>query len=179
MPRPEVKGGVLRTARRLAAQLGVEVRNPKWTSYGALELDAFVPSRGDFDLLVAALEPLARLEFSRDLSKAPRPMSLHETAAEAKALFDSERYWECHEVLEGAWRGSAGEAKLHVQGVILVCAAFVHHQKGEDQVALGVLRRAAAQLPVQGLDHLGIDPKVLRGKVDAILASGRFVPFRL
>ena len=169
----------LGVVRSLARAVGIEVRNPKWTSYGSLELDAFAPSIHDFLLFLAAVEPLGAIEFWRDLSLPPKFMEKAELIAEARALFNAERYWECHEVLEALWRTLAGEEKLFVQGIILVCAAYVHHQKSEDTVAAGVLKRASAQLGWRGKSYLGIDVESLRRDVGSALDSRTFPTFRI
>lgn len=161
----------------LARSVMVEARNPKWTSYGALEVDVFAKSKEDFALFLAALEPLAKLEFSRDLNEAHPHLTKEETVAEARMCFNSERYWECHEVLEGLWRNLEGEEKLYVQGLILVCAAYVHHQKGEDEVALGVLGRANKQLSYGGVSYHGIDVEGVKREVGKVLRSKRFYVF--
>ena len=88
----------------MAKSVGVDARNPKWTSYGALELDIFAPSKAGMDAFLAATEPLGHLEFWRDLNVASQYKTEKELFLEARRYFNSERYWECHEVLEGAWR---------------------------------------------------------------------------
>ena len=105
--------------RSLAESVMAEARNPKWTSYGALELDIFAPSKSDFELFLAAVEPLARLEFSKNLSEAPPHKSKQELIEEARGYFNAERYWEAHETLESVWRSATGEEKRYLQGVIL------------------------------------------------------------
>jgi hypothetical protein len=172
-------GDSLTSVRRIASGLGVQVLNPKWTSYGALEVDLFAPSRSGVELALAALEPLGVLEFAHDLSEAPRHLTPDETVGEARALFNAERYWESHEVLEGLWRTLEGEDKRYVQGVILVCAAFVHHQKGEDGVGLGVLKRAEAQLDYPRASYLGIDVRRLKESVARVKDSAELRPFRI
>ena len=168
---------LLASAKLVASELGVQVRNPKWTSHDALEVDLFAASRSDVELALAALEPLGKLEFAHDLSEAPRYRTPEDAVGEARTLFNAERYWESHEVLEGIWRTLEGEEKRYVQGIILVCAAFVHHQKGEDEVGLGVLKRAASQLDYsQGIYH-GIDVRRLKNSVDLVRGNRTIKPF--
>jgi predicted metal-dependent hydrolase len=169
----------LASVRALARSAGVEPRNPKWTSHGALELDMFCPTKADFELFLSASSPLYKLEFFRDLNKAPSYRSEEEVFAEAREYFNSERYWECHEVLEGVWRLNSGAEKHYLQGIILVCAAFVHHQKGEDEVALSVLQRAVAQLEFPSTRYHGFDVRLLRQSSNDILRNRRFSEFRV
>jgi len=171
--------GFLALTRSLAREVGAEVRNPKWTSYGALEVDVFVASRADFDLLLSAVEPVSSLEFFHDLNVAPPHHPLLEVVHEAREYFNAERYWESHEALEAVWRDVSGEEKRYVQGLILVCAAFVHHQKREHDVALSVLGRASKQLDYAGRTYQGIDTRLLRKNVNAVLETGSFRNFRI
>lgn len=173
------RDSLLTTVRALARSVGAEARNPKWTSYDALELDVFCPSRADFDLFLSVIRPIAELEFARDLNLAAPWGREVELFSEAREYFNGERYWECHEVLEGIWKLKEGEEKRYLQGVILVCAAFVHHQKGEEEVALGVLRRAAGQLDFPATAYGGFSVPELAARVREILESKRFSNFRL
>lgn len=170
---------MLAAIRTLAKTLGVSPRNPKWTSYGALELDIFTASRADFELFVSAVRPIAEIEFTRDLNLAPLHKSEPKIFDEARRLFNDERYWECHEVLEGLWRTKQGEEKKLLQGIILVCAAFVHHQKGEEAVALGVLSRAIKQLEFPEQEYSGFEVAELKKNVNEIIQSRDFWNFRV
>lgn len=165
--------------RAIARSLGVDARNPKRTSYGALELDLFAPSRGDVDVFLAAVSPLMTLEFITDLNGAPRHRPDEESLAEARALFNAERYWECHEVLEGLWRTKEGQERRLLQGMILVCAAHVHEQKGEHPVAVGILKRAIGQLSYPGGRYHGVDVDALARDARIALESGSLTPFSI
>lgn len=169
---------LLTAVRTLAKTLGVSPRSPKWTSHGALELDIFAASSADFELFVSAVRPLAEVEFTRDLNLAPPHKAEPELFEEARRLFNDERYWECHEVLEGVWRTKHGAEKSLLQGIILVCAAYVHHQKGEDSVALGVLGRAVKQLDFPEGDYGGFDVAELKKRAEEVMESRQFVTFR-
>jgi len=178
-PKREPGPAFLPLVKSLAESVMAEARNPKMTSYGALEIDIFAPSVSDFELFLAAVEPLARVEFSKNLSEAPLHKSNQELIEEARRYFNSERYWEAHETLESIWRNATGDEKRYLQGVILVCAAFVHHQKREEGIALGVLRRAAKQLSYDVDLYHGIKVERLSKRVSEILATGRFEVFRI
>jgi uncharacterized protein len=175
LPREDFLGSI----RRVAKATGSEARNPKWTSHGALEVDVFSSSKADFELFLAAADPMGKTEFTKDLNVAPPFKTEKELFAEARELFNSERYWECHEVLEGIWRQKHGDEKRYLQGIILVCAAYVHHQKGEQPVALSVLRRASKQLDYIAPEYGGFNVDVLRRDVEEVLRTERFDNFRV
>jgi predicted metal-dependent hydrolase len=169
----------LASVRSIAKSLGAEARNPKWTSYGALEIDIFSPTRADYDLFLAAVSPVYRIEFSRDLNIAPVYRMDAEIVAEAKEYFNSERYWECHETLESLWRIKRGEEKHLLQGLILLCAAFVHHQKGQDSVALSVLGRAMVSLDSPLHSYQGLDVVKIKERAAAIASAQEFSGFTI
>ncbi len=173
------KDKMLATIRALGRSMGADARNPKWTSYGALELDIFSPAEADFGLFLSVLSPLFKTEFVHDLNKAPGYEPESKLFTESRDYFNSERYWECHEVLESVWRVKQGDEKRILQGIILVCAAFVHHQKGEEEVALSVLGRAAKQLDFISPNYAGIDLSSLRANVGKALERKQFSNFRV
>lgn len=177
--RHQGKDSFLASTKGIAKAVGARVAHPRWTSYGALEVDVFVPSDSDFRLLTAALEPLAEVEFGRNLDDPPPYRSKEATLAEAVRYFDAERFWECHEALEPVWREAKGEERRLVQALILVCAALVHEQRGERDVALGIYRRALPQIAWGDRTYVGIDVASLRRNVERSLASGDVAPFRI
>jgi hypothetical protein len=167
------------SVKGIAKALGARVAHPRWASYGALEVDVFAPSVEDLGLFVAALEPLARVEFTKNLDEAPPFKPKDEVLEEARGYFNSERYWECHEVLESVWRPAKGDEKRLVQAVILVCAALVHEQRGERDVALAIYRRALRQIAWREREYHGIDIPRLRGEVERSLQRGELPPFKI
>ena len=61
-------------------------------------------------------------------------------------LFNLERFWKSHEVLEGIWKESTGSEKRILNGIILIDAAFVHYQKNEFDVFISILKRSIEKL---------------------------------
>jgi uncharacterized protein len=61
-------------------------------------------------------------------------------------LFNLERFWKSHEVLEGIWKESTGSEKRILNGIILIDAAFVHFQKNEFDVFISILNRSREKL---------------------------------
>ena len=167
--------------KALARSVGVEAKNPKWTSNGALELDIFSPTAADLETFLAASGPIAKTEFVTNLNRAPEHLSDGEILSRARRLFDAERYWECHEVLEGLWRQKQGDEKRLLQGLILLCAAYVHHQKGEEEVALGVLGRGAKLLDSDSVreNYHTLDLARIRKQVRRAWEAGTLTEFRL
>jgi uncharacterized protein len=179
LPTESPRDSFLSSVKAVGRSVGAEARNPKWTSYGALELDIFCPTSADFETFLAAAGPISQTEFVTDLNKAPEYLADGDILSKAKALFNAERYWECHEALEGLWRQKQGDEKRLLQGIILVCAAYVHHQKGEDGVALGVLTRGEKLIDYPHQWYGGFDVSKLRSDVRSILEARRLTGFRV
>ena len=179
VPNDDDRAAFLSSLKSIGVSLGATVKHPRWTSYGGLEVDVFLSSSQDMDLFVAAIEPLSKVEFTKNLDEAPPFKSKEEVIEEAKRYFNSERYWECHETLESVWRPAKGEERSLVQGIILVCAAQVHEQRGEREVALGISRRALPQIAWQDKTYHGIDVGILRKRVERSLATGTLPPFKI
>lgn len=115
---------------------------------------------------------------TRLLDTPSAPIGKVEALREGIGLFNEERFWESHEVLELIWRESRGAEREALQSLILAAAAFVHYQKGEPDVCLSVLKRARAKAGDQaGVHPLDLDR--LRESIDRILDSGNIRLFKL
>jgi len=101
-----------------------------------------------------------------------------EALAEGVRLFNEERFWECHEVLEQAWHVSNGVERDAIQSIILTAAAFVHYQKGEEEICLSILKRARAKMAL-AKTYETIDFDGLEKNIDGILDSERIRLFKL
>ena len=119
-----------------------------------------------------------RIVSLRLLDTPPKVVDKKEALAEGIQLFNEERFWECHESLEQAWHVSKGVERDAIQSMILTAAAFVHHQKGEDEICLSILKRARAKL-ASVRDYEIVDLQVLEKNIDGILVSEKVQPFKL
>src|SRR5690349_20844952 len=61
-----------------------------------------------------------------------------ESLREGIELFNQERFWESHEVLEDIWHPATGVERDIIQGLILTGAALVHYQKNENDVCISI-----------------------------------------
>ncbi len=144
----------------------------------AIEFNLFADTDAELDTYKEILEK----EFSRLLLVKPLPImeTFDKDGAliEGIGLFNQERFWESQEILEQAWNQSTGPEKDVIQGLILTGAAFVHEQKGEDDVCLSILSRARKKLDAaESLN--GKDLHNLKANIDHILESKRIMPFPL
>ena len=86
-------------------------------------------------------------------------------------FFNEEKYWIAHEILEGVWKKSEGKEKQLLNGLILVAAAFVHYQKNESKIALGIMRRAQEKLRLASGDYFQINVDSLKRDLNFIVKS--------
>jgi len=114
----------------------------------------------------------------KPLDTPPKDVDKEEALAEGVGLFNEERFWECHEVLEQAWHVSKGLERDAIQSIILTAAAFVHYQKSEEEICLSIMKRARAKM-VLAETHETIDFEDLEKNIDGILDSERIRPFKL
>ena len=128
------------------------------------------------------------LEFGQEVNE--RDLALEETSevpdkeqvvARAVDLFNEQRFWECHETLEQVWRKETDRAEKDVQqGIILTASAFVHYQRNEDDVCLGMIPRALSKLEKWSLKtyHM-IDIELLREELREIQRSKTIHLFKI
>ena len=91
--------------------------------------------------------------------------------------FNNERFWECHEAFEGAWKQCTGDEKELIQGLILVAAALVHYQKDEDTICLSVLGRALKKLQSKSGEYYQINVDRVKQKTIEMLDKKEIFTF--
>lgn len=75
-------------------------------------------------------------------------------------LFNGERFWEAHEVLEGPWRENRSP---FYKGMIIYASAFVHVQRGNPAGVAKQMAKVEKYLPPYRPFYLGLDvQQVLR-----------------
>ena len=128
----------------------------------AIEFDLFIEPDADVREFTSTLEPLGKLLTCKRLDLPPGPVSPVAIVSEARQLFNEQRFWEVHEVLEGLWKELKGSEKELVQGLIIAAAALVHVQKNEPNPVWKMLADALRRLKNQPEKYLGWDVKTFR-----------------
>lgn len=80
----------------------------------------------------------------------------------AVELWDEERFFEAHEVLEDVWNAAEEADRLFWQGIIQVAVACCHHQRGNVRGCVALFRRAAEKLRRYPDVYRGVDVEQLR-----------------
>jgi predicted metal-dependent hydrolase len=164
---------LLAKAGQLVSEFGGIVRDSR-VSKRYLEFDVSIEKQ-HLDLLVEKLKPIGKLEDARHIVE--ENIEKEEALKDAISYFNNERFWECHEVLEGVWKKTYEGEKDLVQGIILVAAAFVHYQKNENEICLSILNRATEKLVNATGKYHGIDVDEFKRKIAQIIKTRKIATF--
>lgn len=166
---------LLKKADHLTSGLDAIIRDAR-VSKKYLEFDVSV-AKEYLDLLVEKLGPIGDLDHARHLVE--EEIAKNEALENGKLYFNSERFWECHEVLEGVWKKTQGGEKDLVQGIILIAAAFVHYQKYENDICLSIMNRAMQKLASSAGMYNGIDIDEFKKKISDVVKTGKIETFTI
>ena len=139
-----------------------------------IELDISV-HKNNLELLLEKLSSIGQNSDSRLIIE--EEIEKGELVKDGISYFNNERFWECHEALEGAWKQSKGEEKELIQGLILVAAALVHYQKAEDDICLSVFGRALEKLHGKSGQYCKINVDDVKQKVIEMLDKKEIFTF--
>jgi hypothetical protein len=170
---PQDAKKLLSQADKLVSEMHAIVRDARVSSR-YVEFDVSV-SKEYLDVLVKKLETISPLDHARHIVE--EEMEKEEAVEKGREYFNYERFWECHETLEGVWKKTYEGEKDLVQGIILVAAAFVHYQKNENDICLSILKRGMEKIGNAPGKYYNIDIDVLRNKVSEIISSGMISTF--
>ena len=172
---PKDASTLLGNARYLSSEMDVVVRDARVSSK-FLEFDVSIKKQ-NLDALLDNLFQIADIDNVKQVIEEKKDKE--DAIIEGVSYFNNERFWECHEVLEGVWKNCLDEEKKLVQGIILVAAALVHYQKDEDVISLSVLERAFEKLSNStGLYH-NIDIDALKKNIKQIIDSKKITTFQI
>ncbi len=91
-------------------------------------------------------------------------------------LFNSEAFFEAHEVLELLWRAEKKEPRDFYHGLIQVAAVFVHLQKGTPEGGKQLLQTSSGYLEKYRPSFMGVDLEKLLTETRASLLEGKPFP---
>ena len=156
--------------------------------YDILIRDVRVSNRFiEFDISLGNIEDLEKIrsifsfigQYIDRYKVVEKDLKIEESLILAKKLFNEEKYWITHEVLEGVWKKAYGDEKDLLNGLILVAAAFVHYQKNEKDIALSIMRRALKKLTTVNEKYFGIDVVSIKSQVSEMVESSTIRNFRI
>ena len=173
---PQDATHILTTSRNVLHDLNIIIRDVRVAS-NFLELDVSVSSESTLDVMRSKLSNIGPLiELDRIAEK---ELDKDESIRMARILFNNEKYWKTHEVLEGVWKHTYGDERDLLNGLILVAAALVHYQKGEQGICISIINRALAKLNNSHGRYHDINIDSLKSEITHMIKSINFSKFTI
>jgi len=172
---PDDAYSILSLTRNILGEYKIIIRDVRVASY-FLELDMSISSL-ELEKVKSKLTKIGSvIEIDRIIeTELDKKVSLEL----ARQLFNNEKYWKTHEVLEGVWKHTQGEERSLLNGIILVAAAFVHYQKGEHQICISIMKRALNKLQGASGHYYDVDLDILKTNVKNIVNLTEISPFKI
>lgn len=168
---------VLKKARDLTSLLEIVIRDCR-ISKNFIELDISIPKNNHIDKVLTLLEKISPKKEVIEVKE--RVLNKNEAIDNAILLFNQEKYWWAHEALEMVWKESKGDEKQLLNGLILVCAAFVHNQKDEYDICLSILKRSMIKFSnVKESFYYGINISDIKIMITKILQEKKIAYFKI
>ncbi len=173
---PKQANWLLNKARSLVSDIGVIVRDTRVATIH-IEFDTSVPENNSIEEVIRRFTTISPLSEYEPIVE--KRMEKHEAIMKAIDLFNDEKYWGAHEVLESVWKDALHEEKELLNGIILIAAAFVHDEKDEPSICIAILSRAMKKLPkAEGL-YFGMNLDEIKKRVLRIIETGKIERFSI
>ena len=174
---PSDANSILKKTRELTRSLDIIIRDCR-ISTKFIELDVSISKKYNVDKVLNLLKTISSIKELIEVKE--RHYTKNEAINNAIVLFNDEKYWWSHEALEMIWKESHGEEKQLLNGLILICAAFVHYQKDEYKVCLSILERSMIKfLRVKKSIYYEINIDEIKKRITKILQSKEIVQFKI
>ena len=171
---PKDATALLKKARNLVSDSKIIVRDTR-VSKRRIEFDTSIPENYSVENIIDKLSFISPIsEYEHVVEK---HMKKEEEIKYARALFNDEKYWGAHEVLESIWKSVQKDEKDLLNGIILIAAAFVHDEKGESDICISILKRAMNKLSKANGLYFDIDVDKLKDRVLKIIQEGHIEQF--
>jgi uncharacterized protein len=173
---PEDANSILSLSRNILQDYKIIIRDVRVASH-FLELDMSIPSSLDLEKIKSKLSQIGTIMEIDSVveGELDKKVSLEL----ARQLFNNEKYWKTHEILEGVWKHTQGDERALLNGIILVAAALVHYQKGEHDICISIMKRALDKLHSAYGHYHDIDVDLLKTHVMNIINSTKISRFSI
>jgi predicted metal-dependent hydrolase len=168
--KPKDAPSLLLRARELVSGQDIIIRDTR-VAERFIEYDTSIPENKSLEKVtrkLVCIAPLLEYEHIADEEKLEKDKAIES----ARNLFNTEKYWRAHEVLESIWKDSYGNEKALLNGLILIAAAFVHYEKNEDEICISILKRAIIKLERAGGYYFGIRIDDIKDHISKIVKTG-------
>ena len=173
---PQDASSILSLSRKTLQDDKIIIRDVRVANH-FLELDISIASFSELEKIKSQLSMIAPvIEIDRIVEK---DIDKEESIKLARELFNNEKYWKTHEVLEGTWKHTQGNEKELLNGIILVAAALVHYQKEELAICISIMKRALVKLNNSHGKYHDVDIDSLKREVTNMVKSSKVSNFRI
>jgi uncharacterized protein len=168
---------ILKKSTEITNSLEVIIRDCR-IAHNFIELDLSLEKKENLDKVLNLLKKISSIKEIIEVKE--RHLSKAEAIKRAIVLFNDEKYWWSHEALEMVWKKASGQEKQLLNGLILICAAFVHFQKNEDNICFSILERSMAKfLNIQDSNYYGININKIKTIIREILENTKVITFKI
>jgi hypothetical protein len=167
---------ILKNARKSVGTRDVIVRDCRVSRF-FIELDISLSKEEKIVNIIDLLKEISSLKEFVEVKE--RVFKKKEAIERSIQLFNEEKYWWSHEVLEGIWKIASGSEKELLNGLILVAAAFVHDQKNEKEISLSILQRALTKLFSSSGTYYTINVDIIKAKLKNIIENKQVSRFTI
>lgn len=168
---------ILKKSRELTNSLDIIIRDCRIAS-DFIELDLSLEKIENIDKVLNLLKRISSTKEIMEVKE--RHFSKTEAINRAVVLFNDEKYWWSHEALEMVWKEASGHEKQLLNGLILICAAFVHFQKNENNICFSILERSMAKfLNVKDSNYYGINIDKIKILIRQIVENKKILKFKI
>lgn len=167
---------ILKNARKSVGTYDIIVRDCRVSRF-FIELDISISKEEKIENIIDLLKEISSLKEFVEVKE--RVYKKKEAIERSIQLFNEEKYWWSHEVLEGIWKIASGSEKELLNGLILVAAAFVHDQKNEKEISLSILQRALIKLFSSSGTYYAINVDVIKEKIKNIIENKQISRFTI
>jgi hypothetical protein len=173
---PKDAYSILSLSRNILHDDKMIIRDVRVASY-FLEFDISIPTSSEIEKIKSKLSLISPvIEIDRIIEK---EFDKKESIRLARKLFNNEKYWKTHEVLEGTWKNTRGSERELLNGIILVAAALVHYQKGEPEICISIMKRALVKLKNSYGNYHDLNIDSLKREVTNIVKSSNISNIRI
>lgn len=168
---------ILKKARELTNSLEIIIRDCR-IAHNFIELDLSLEKKENIDKVLNFLKKISSTKEIIEVKE--RHLSKEDAIKRAVVFFNDEKYWWSHEALEMVWKEASGQEKQLLNGLILICAAFVHFQKNENNICFSILERARVKfLNLKDSNYYGININKIKIIIREILENKKIPTFKI
>jgi uncharacterized protein len=168
---------ILKKSRELTNALEIIIRDCR-IAHNFIELDFSLEKKENIDKVLNSLKKISSTKEIIEVKE--RHLGKEDAIKRAVVFFNDEKYWWSHEALEMVWKEASGQEKQLLNGLILICAAFVHFQKNENNICFSILERAMVKfLNLKDSNYYGININKIKIIIREILENKKILTFKI